>query len=53
MIVIAGDWIESEYITIDENGWHCADDAPEEIRREYEKYMKTVGNSGAEIYLEE
>ena len=46
MIEIAGKWIESEFITIDENGWHCADDAPEDIKKEFYDFMSKV-NSGA------
>jgi hypothetical protein len=49
MIVIAGKWIESEFITVDENGIHCADNAPDEIKKQYFEYMSTVNNSGAKL----
>ena len=45
MIVVAGDWIKSEYITIDESGWHCSDDAPDDIKQKFEDYMSQVNGS--------
>ena len=42
-VVIAGEWADSEYITIDETGWHCADDAPDEIKDAYNDFMASVG----------
>lgn len=48
MIEIAGDWIKSKYITIDEDGWHCAEDAPEDIKKQYFDFMGKV-NSGIKL----
>lgn len=48
MMVVAGDWIKSKYITIDEDGWHCSDDAPDSIKKEFYNFMSQV-NSGVKI----
>ena len=45
MIVLAGEWIKSKYITIDEDGWHCSPDAPEDIRKQYDEFMSMVNTS--------
>lgn len=44
MITLAGDWMNSEYITIDEMGWHCSEDAPKEIKDAYNEFMEEVDN---------
>lgn len=32
-------WMNSEYITIDEKGWHISDDAPEELKEKFKKFI--------------
>ena len=49
MMVVAGEWINSKYISFDEYGLHCADDAPDEIKKQYYEYMSTVNNSGVSV----
>lgn len=44
MTLVAGDWIKSEYITIDETGWHCSDDAPDDIKQKFEEFMEKVNS---------
>lgn len=51
-MILAGSWIESEYITIDEDGWHCADNAPKDIKDAFNEYMDMVKKE-TEITLKE
>ena len=32
-------FIDSKYFYIDEDGWHLAEDAPEDVKKEFEAYM--------------
>ena len=48
MITMYEDWMNSEYITIDETGWHISDDAPKDLK---EKFHKFVGETGVKIEL--
>lgn len=38
----APDFIDSPYLIIDENGWRLKEDAPEELKKEFDKYMKKI-----------
>ena len=40
----------SEYVTIDERGWHIRDDAPEELKERFEQFIKEA-QDGMEIEL--
>ena len=42
--------MNSEYITVDEKGWHISDDAPEELKEKFKEFMKKA-ESGIEIEL--
>lgn len=42
MITSAPSFINSPYLIIDEKGWRLKDDAPAELKREFEDYMKNI-----------
>lgn len=44
MTISSEDWMNSKYITVDEKGWHCSDDAPEEIKKAFKEFMKMADN---------
>ena len=31
--------MNSEYITVDEKGWHISDDAPEELKKKFNEFI--------------
>ena len=33
-------FVDSPYFYTDEDGWHLKDDAPEDVRKEFDEYMK-------------
>ena len=33
------DFIDSEYFYTDDDGWHLTEDAPEDVKKEFEAYM--------------
>lgn len=47
---INSDLLNSEYVTIDESGWHISDDAPEEIKAQFEQFINAA-EDGMEIEL--
>lgn len=42
--------VNSEYITIDERGWHISDDAPEELKKKFNEFISKA-ESGVEIEI--
>ena len=52
MIIEYEDWMRSEYITIDEKGWHCSEDAPAEIKKKFKEFINMT-KSGINIVLED
>lgn len=38
-------FINSPYLIIDEKGWRLKEDAPEELKKEFEEYMDMINNS--------
>lgn len=40
----------SEYVTIDEKGWHISDDAPAELKKKFNEFISKT-ESGIEIEL--
>lgn len=44
------DLLNSEYVTIDERGWHISDDAPDELKEEFEQFIEEA-QDGMEIEL--
>lgn len=44
------DLMNSEYVTIDERGWHISDDAPAELKEEFKRFIEQA-EQGAEIEL--
>lgn len=42
--------MNSEYITVDEKGWHISDDAPEELKNKFKEFIKKAEN-GIEVEL--
>lgn len=42
--------MNSEYITVDEKGWHISDDAPEELKKRFKEFIEKTEN-GVEIEL--
>lgn len=34
--------LNSEYVTIDERGWHISDDAPDDLKKEFEQFIKAA-----------
>lgn len=41
--------MNSEYVTIDERGWHISEDAPEELKKKFNEFISRA--SGVEIEL--
>ena len=42
--------MNSEYVYIDEKGWHISDDAPEELKDKFNEFIKKA-EQGIEIEL--
>lgn len=42
MIVSAPDFINSPYLIIDEKGWRLKEDAPEDLKKQFEEFMKSI-----------
>lgn len=42
--------MDSEYVTIDERGWHIADNAPDELKERFERFLEEA-QDGMEIEL--
>lgn len=42
--------MNSEYITIDEKGWHISEDAPEELKKKFNEFISKA-ESGIEIEI--
>ena len=42
--------MNSEYITIDEKGWHISEDAPEELKEKFNEFISKA-ESGIEIEI--
>ena len=42
MIGQTPNFIDSPYLIIDEYGWRLQDDAPAELKKEFEEYMKSL-----------
>lgn len=42
MIVSSPDFIDSPYLIIDEKGWRLKEDAPEDLKKEFEEFMKSI-----------
>lgn len=42
--------MNSEYITIDEKGWHISDDAPDELKKKFNEFISKA-ESGVEIEI--
>ena len=34
--------LNSEYMTIDERGWHISDDAPDDLKKEFEQFIEAA-----------
>ena len=50
MMIEFEDWMESEYITIDEKGWHISDEAPVELKEKFHTFINNV-ERGIEVEL--
>jgi hypothetical protein len=44
------DWMKSEYITVDEKGWHISDDAPDDLKEKFREFI-VKAEQGIEIEL--
>lgn len=42
MTTVFEDWMKSEYITIDSDGWHCSEYAPDDIKKKFSDFLKRV-----------
>lgn len=40
MSVTRPKFVDSPYFVMEENNWHLKDDAPEEVRKEFEEFME-------------
>ena len=49
MKIPLGNLSQSEFVTIDEKGWHISDEAPEDLKKEFDNYFKVIGSSVEEI----
>lgn len=50
MISTYEDWMDSEFITVDEKGWHISDDAPDELKKKFKEF---IGETDIKIELED
>ena len=42
--------LNSEYVTVDETGWHISEDAPEELKKKFKDFIKAA-QTGIEIEI--
>ena len=42
--------MNSEFVSIDEKGWHISDDAPEDLKKKFKKFIENA-EKGIEIEL--
>ena len=42
---------QSEYVTVDAQGWHISDDAPDDVKKEFDTFIQQA-KDGGEIILE-
>lgn len=42
--------LESEFVSVDEKGWHISDDAPEDLKQKFEKFIQQA-EDGIEIVI--
>lgn len=50
MKTIDKELMTSEYITVDEKGWHISEDAPDELKAKFDKFIESA-KDGVEIEL--
>lgn len=48
--MINSELLKSEYVTVDEKGWHIADNAPEDLKKQFKAFMDKA-KDGAEIII--
>ncbi len=46
MQVFDEELLNSKYVTIDEKGWHIAEDAPKELKEKFDKYISQIKEQG-------
>lgn len=42
MKIIDKELMTSEYITVDEKGWHISEDAPDELKAKFYKFIESA-----------
>lgn len=50
MRIIDEELMNSEFVTVDEKGWHISDDAPDELKKKFKEFIEKAEN-GIEIEL--
>ena len=40
MSMVKPNFVDSPYFVAEEDNWHLTDDAPEDVKKEFEEYMK-------------
>lgn len=46
MKIIDNELMGSEFITVDEKGWHISEGAPDDLKRKFEEFIKKAENGG-------
>ena len=47
---IENELLDSEYVSIDEKGWHISDDTPENLKQKFKKFIQQA-EEGIEIEI--
>lgn len=47
---INNELLESEFVSVDEKGWHISDDAPEDLKQKFKKFIQQA-EDGIEIEI--
>ena len=50
MKIIDEELMNSEFVTVDEKGWHISNDAPDELKEKFKEFIEKTEN-GIEIEL--
>ena len=51
MKIFDEDLMNSNFVTVDEKGWHISDDAPDELKEKFKEFIEKT-EKGIEIELE-
>ena len=49
MIIEAPNFINSKYLIIDEQGWRLKEDAPKELQKEFDEFMRLINKENEDV----